>query len=372
MLTYETVCICGGGGLGHTLIAALSEEGTRINLLTGHPQKWSDSIIATDCFGKTLQGNIARISGDPAEVIPEADIVLLCVPGFLIGETLRKIAPYVNPSTEVGTVVCSNGFFWIARDILGDRQKLFGFQRVPFISRVVEYGKSALLKGYKSNLKIGGNVHSDLENLAIFFSEKLQTPTTPLQHYLEATLTNSNPILHPARIYGMLSPLQDTVYEKEFLFYEEWDDFSSEILIQCDNEFQNLLTHMPIDRKEIPSLLSYYESTDAASLTRKIRSITAFKGIKMSMSPAPGGYTVNYTNRYFTEDIPYGLLIIKSIALLLNQPTPSIDMVLLWMQKHMNKEYLVDNRLMGMDCPESGIVQNFQIYTESQLYNLNS
>ena len=198
---------------------------------------------------------------------------------------MKQIAPFVGPRQEIGSVVSSSGFFWMAHHLLGEGKRLFGFQRVPFISRVTRYGQTADLKGYKSSLKIGGNRHSDLQGLAGFFTDALSTPTHPLGHYLEATLTNSNPLLHPSRIYGMLSPIEGDLYDHEILFYEEWDDFSSKVLIECDEEFQAMLRALPVRQEEIPSLLSYYESTDEVSLTRKIRSIVAFKGIKMCMTP---------------------------------------------------------------------------------------
>lgn len=373
MHKYKTLCICGGGGLGHTIAACVSAQGIRVNILTGHPEKWMTQITVTDCFEKEIKGTIHKISDNPADVIPEADIILLCVPGFLVEEVLLRIAPFIGADTEIGSVVCSNGFFWIARHILKGSPRLFGFQRVPFISRVMEYGKSAQLKGYKSLLKIGGNQQSDLNALASFFTEVLQTETITLNHYLEATLTNSNPILHPARIYGMLSPLKTDIYPEPYLFYEQWDDYSSEILIGCDREFQQLIHRMPIEQKEVPSLLHYYESTDAESLSRKIRSIKAFQGIRMSMLPTSDGqYCVDYSNRYFTEDVPFGLLIIKSIAILLGEETPRIDEVLRWMQTKMNREYIIGNELTGRDCTHSGIVQNYQITTSSTLYKLNS
>lgn len=61
-------------------------------------------------------------------------------------KTLHAIAPYVNNNIEIGTVISSGGFFWMARHELGKEHRLFGFQRVPYISRVKEYGKSAELK----------------------------------------------------------------------------------------------------------------------------------------------------------------------------------------------------------------------------------
>ncbi len=370
MHNYRTVCICGGGGLGHTIAASISNNGYQVNLLTGHPDQWSNRIQVKDCNNTIINGEITKISDRPEEVIPSSDIILLCVPGYLVQKTLHTIAPYINNNIEIGTVISSGGFFWMARHELGTEQRLFGFQRVPYISRVKEYGKSAELKGYKSQLKIGGNKNSDLNRLASFFTKALGTPTIVLGHYLEATLTNSNPILHPSRIYGMLSPIKANLYDKEFLFYEEWDNRSSEVLIGCDSEFQKILSRLPIHQEEIPPLLQYYESADATSLTRKIRSIEAFKGIKMTMVAHGDKFEVDYTNRYFTEDVPYGLLIIKSLGVLLGEETPMIDQVILWMQKQMGKRYLVNRQLTGKDIQESGIVQNFGINTIESLYNL--
>ena len=87
----------------------------------------------------------------PEEVIPFSDIILLCVPGYLIQKTLHAIAPYVNNNIEIGTVISSGGFFWMARHELGKEHRLFGFQRVPYISRVKEY------MGDAGNLLTGGS-----------------------------------------------------------------------------------------------------------------------------------------------------------------------------------------------------------------------
>ena len=136
MYNYRTICICGGGGLGHTIAASLNHNGYQVNLLTGHPEQWSNHIHVTDCNGTIITGEIAKISKYPEEVIPFSDIILLCVPGYLIQKTLHAIAPYVNNNIEIGTVISSSGFFWMARHELGKEHRLFGFQRVPYISRV--------------------------------------------------------------------------------------------------------------------------------------------------------------------------------------------------------------------------------------------
>jgi opine dehydrogenase len=361
---YRSICICGGGSLGHAIAAVAGNKGCDITLLSGHPELWHSQITAFDCEGQQVDSRLQKISSKPQEVIPQADLVLLCVPGYLIEPTLKSIVPYLSNNQMVGSVVCSNGFFWIARSVLGSDNPLFGFQRVPFICRVREYGKSVEIKGRKSQLKIAGLNNANLNDLAAFFSWIFETPTSVLHHFLEATLTNSNPILHPARIYAMLSEQKGDRFDKEFLFYEEWDNRSSEILIDCDREFQSIIRQFPINPEEIPSLLSYYESTDASSLTRKIQSIKAFKGIKMSMKPVDDGFEIDYSNRYFTEDIPFGLLIIKSLGVLTGIPTPRIDEVLSWIQTKMGKEYVINGTISGADIVHSGIIQNYHINTE--------
>jgi hypothetical protein len=367
MLGIKSICICGGGSLGHVIAATLSNKGYVVNLWTGHSGSWQSEITISDCNGKTFKGVLHTVSNRPEETVAVSDMMLLCVPGFMVEQLLREAKPYIRPGMLVGSVVCSNGFFWIARHIVGTTAGLFGFQRVPYICRTTEYGESAEIKGYKSKLKITGCPDTPVDRLAGMFSNVFETPTDVLGHYLEATLTNSNPLLHPARIFGMLSRETADSFDKEFMFYEEWDDYSSDVLIRCDNEFQQIIEKLPVDRNEIPGILDYYESTDAASLTRKIRSITAFKGIKMNMIREGDTYKIDYANRYFTEDIPFGLLIIKSIATAMKIETPCIDKVLLWMQNKMQKEYLVASGLQGKDLSGSGIIQNFGIHTAGQL-----
>ena len=150
-MKYENICICGGGALGHVVAGWLKQVGDRkVSLLTRTPEKWSSHLTINTCDGKTLNAELYKISASPEEVIPEADIVLFCLPGFANESELKKIKPYLRRDTYVGTVFASSGFFFKALEILPESQPLFGFQRVPFISRVATYGHSANLLGYRS------------------------------------------------------------------------------------------------------------------------------------------------------------------------------------------------------------------------------
>ena len=334
------ICICGGGNLGHVTAGFLAAHGDcEVMLLTRRPALWQQELTIQTPEGKSLKGQLSTVSDSPAMVIPQADIVLLCLPGFSIREELERIRPYLGATTAVGSVVSSTGFFFEAFDVLPPTTPLFGFQRVPFISRITDYGRAASLLGYKPSLNVSIERLDDPEPLRALLERLLKVPVHLLGNHYEASLTNSNPILHPSRLYSQWKDWHEgIVYPKQSLFYEQWTDEASELLITMDEEFQQLLNVLPVTKGSIPTITDYYESTDAASLTRKLRSIEAFKGILSPMKAVEGGgFVPDFNNRYFTEDFPYGLRIIHDQARLHQVETPVIDRVLSWGLKKIGK-----------------------------------
>ena len=323
--------IIGGGGLGHVCAAVASSQiDCHVSLLTGHPQMWGSMVTAEDPEGRIYSGILEKISSEASEVIPEADIVLLCLPGYLIEKTLQEIKPLVGKHTSVGSIVSSTGFFIFAHRILPNSVPLFGYQRVPYISRVKEYGHSSYLLGYKKELALAVENHPNPEMLRGQLERLFLTPTVLLQNYYEAALTNSNPILHTGRLYSMWHQWDGTPYDHQILFYREWDIPSAQKLIDMDKEFLLLLQCLPVREGVIPSLLDYYESSDAKSLTAKIQSIASFQNIVAPMKQIDGGWAPDFGSRYFIEDFPFGLKLIKDLAVEHSLSTPNIDIVLEW------------------------------------------
>jgi len=330
----KKICICGGGSLGHVIAGWLSARNHAIvNILTRRPDKWQKEIFVDTPDGEILKGEIDRISSKPEEVIPEADIVLLCLPGFMITKQLEAIEPVLQPSTFVGSVFSSTGFFFEAQSILSENQPLWGFQRVPFISRVNEYGKSAHLLGFKNSHNIAiENVNNKKKvEFGMMIQDWFERPINILQNYYEASLTNSNPLLHTARLYTMFGGVNEgKVYDRMILFYEEWTDAASSLYIKMDEEFFNLLRVLPVSEGYLPTVLEYYESHDAKSLTTKLCSIKGFKGITSPMKQDNSGWIPDFQSRYFTEDFPYGLRYIWQLAHENYIDCPNIDMVYEW------------------------------------------
>lgn len=326
------ICICGGGNLGHVVAGFLAaRKDCMVSLLTRRPAQWQQQLTVSTPDGQQLTGRLDRISCEPAEVIADADLVLLCLPGYSIREVLLQIQPFLRVHTPVGSVVSSTGFFFEALELLPSETPLFGFQRVPFIARTTIYGHSAALLGYKPQLSIAIEHASEKEPLRATIERLFRTPVQLLSSYYEASLTNSNPLLHPARLYTLWKDWHEgVVYDSQPMFYEMWTEEASELLIALDCEFFHLLRVLPVREGSIPTILDYYESTDAASLTRKLRSIEAFKGILAPMKAVAGGFVPDFQSRYFTEDFPFGMRIIQQLARQHQVAIPMIDKVLMW------------------------------------------
>lgn len=324
------ICICGGGSLGHVCAGILgTQNNVEVNVLTQRPQLWAKQIIVKDNFGKEFIGKLNVVSSDYKEALSNCDIVFLCLPGFAIEETLKKIKPLIG-NAIIGSIVCSTGFFFFAHEILDKTAKLFGFQRVPFIARTSEYGKSAKLLGYKDSLNIATENIDDCEAFRKLVEKLWLTPTILLNSYYEVSLTNSNPILHTGRLFSMWKDWNSQVYDHNILFYKEWTIEASRLLIEMDSEFMALLSKLPVKQGAIPSLLEYYESTDAQSLTKKISTIPAFQEIVSPMKQVEKGWIPDFSSRYFTEDFPFGLKHIVELAQKHHVDTPTLNMVYQW------------------------------------------
>lgn len=330
MSRIRHICICGGGSLGHTCAGVLSSKpGISVSLYTQHPEQWQPTFQINTPKGK-LMGNLYQISNNPQDLIPKADMILLCLPAFLVEQTLISIRPYLPKETIVGAIVGNSGFFIFCHNLLPNNTKLFAFQRVPYISRVVDYGKEADLLGYKDKLLLATENIDDTQDFCEEIAYLFDTPTGLLSSFYEVTLSNSNPILHTGRLYTLWKDWNGKAYSTCPLFYHDWTDDASALEIEMDKEFFALLYALNVDTKHINTLLHHYEAVDATSMTHKLQSIESLSTIPSPMLQVEDGWIPNFKSRYFTEDFPFGLHFIYELAHQQQVPCPNIDKVYHW------------------------------------------
>lgn len=335
---FKNVCIVGGGSLGHVIAGWMSHRGLNVSILTRRPDEWGKNIIINTPNGD-FNAHLNKISSDPRDVIPDSEVVLFTVPGYANQNELELIKPYLSDNTYVGGVFCSSGFFFEALKIIPNNIKLWGFQRVPFISRTVKYGKEANLLGFKQclNIAVERTTNEEKESFRSWIQDIFETKTILNSNYLEVSITNSNPLLHTSRLYTLFSEWDnERRINDNILFYEDWDEESADLLIKMDKELFQLIEHLPVNKTFLSPILDYYESHDAISLKNKLSSIESFKGIKAPMKHDDRGWYPDFNSRYFTEDFGYSLRFIWQLAKEYSIDTPYIDMVYKWGQNKIN------------------------------------
>ncbi|MCI1269929.1 MAG: NAD/NADP octopine/nopaline dehydrogenase family protein [Ruminococcus sp.] len=326
------ITVIGGGNIGTLMAADMAEKGHQVTMYTSKPEKWSESITVLDSDDNLLRtGNLYAIKSDIGEAVKDAEIIWIAMPAMLFSSLADKLYDAVKPGQMIGVVPGSGGAEFAFHKLIDKGCTLFGLQRVHSIARLKEYGHSVYELGRKSELQIGSIPAERAEKICEIVQGFFDIPCRALPNYLCVTLTPSNPILHTTRLYSMFKDYKNGMtYPKNILFYEEWSDFASEMLIACDAELQQLCSAIPLELKDVVSLRVYYESQTVAAMTEKISGITAFKGITSPMKETENGWIPDFSSRYFTADFSYGLKIIKDIAELFGVLIPNIGTVWNW------------------------------------------
>eukprot|EP00050_Salpingoeca_kvevrii_P002193 m.188174 g.188174 ORF g.188174 m.188174 type:complete len:145 (+) comp10556_c0_seq7:965-1399(+) len=95
--------------------------------------------------------------------------------------------------------------------------------------------------------------------------------------------------------------------------------------------------------------------------------LAAYATIRTPLRKVEGGFLPDPRHRFFVEDVPYGLLLLKGLAVIAGVKTHYIDEILLWAQDFIQKEYLVDGELRGRDCATSGLPQAYGLHSIQQI-----
>lgn len=367
------VAILGGGHIGTTLAGYLSHLGdeNEICLHSSRPDQFEKTLIVNDIErGISYNAAIDIISDNIEEIVSGADIIFITHPHFMIEKTLAEIRPYVKKGCMVGVIPGSGGceFYW--KKYFDAEYTLFGFQRVPFTAKYAVYGKETNLKSWKNSVVVASipNKNNDLvcetiEKLCRFNCEKAA-------NFLAVTLTPSNPVLHTSRIYDIFRDVdREHIFTERKFFYKGWTDHASETMLGVDAELHQLFDKLPkIDLTSVKPLTEHYEAPDVPAMTRKINSIPTFQSVYAPLLPEGDGFRADIGSRFFTEDFPYGLCIIKGFCDICGVATPVIDKVLKWYSSYLGLEYYCGDSFCGSDLDKTGIPQNNGINSTDDIY----
>lgn len=357
------ITVVGGGNIGTQFAVHCAKKQHRVMIYTSKSERFHHHLYIVDEKGATIhEGDMIGATGDAGKAFGDADIIFVTVPAFCMKDVADKVYPYVKEGTKIGLIPGTGGGECAFRKCLEKGVILFGLQRVPSVARLVEYGKSVCATGYRKELHVAALPHHNTEEIRDMISGIFDMPCIALPNYLNLTLTPSNPILHTTRLRTLFKDYQEGVtYDSVPLFYEEWDDETSKLLFECDDEVQRICKALEhFDLSYVKSLKIHYESETPGQLTKKISSIQGFKGLTTPTVEANGRYIPDLLSRYFTADFSFGLEILVQVADLIGIDVPYMKEILSWYGRIATVEDKFDFSDYGIN----------DIHDFTELYNL--
>lgn len=379
------ITVVGGGNIGTQFAVHSAEKGHEVKLFTSGPEHFAKHLTVVDKEGNVLhEGDIAMATSDPHEAFHDADMIMITMPPTMMIPLSEIIYDNTDARTMIGFVPGNGGFELAFSRCINRGNIFFGIDRVPAIARLTERGRSVCCSGYKDELYIGAIPSGSTEKCAALIESIYDIPCVRLPGYMALTLTPSNPILHTSRLKTIFKDYEPGVtYASLPLFYEEWDDESSVLLMACDDEIQAICRALPdFGLEYVVSERKFYNADTAEDMTRAICTEESLLGLttpsvkeekeefrgrlgfmtrrkqkrerieshmkrrlswrerrqlrergrgdKADKACDKQALIPDLHSRYFTADFPYGLTVIQQIGHIAGVSTPNIDDLLDW------------------------------------------
>ena len=333
------VAVLGGGNGGHAVAANLSLAGFKVNFFE-LPQ-------FADSFEKVLRTREVRIEGvsidgvaklnlattDIKQAIKDVEVIFVITPAFGHKVMAEVCAPFVQDGQIIVLMPGSGGSLEFA--------KIFRQEKVK---KEIILGESCTLP-YGARLKSAGHV-SVLINAVIlptgvFPSKKtgevipklkqFYPMITPAMDVLEAAINNPNPVVHPAAT--LLSATRIEHSKGEFFLYAEGMTPSVARTFESLNEERLSLC------KALGYKLYHWDNLDFKHYNLgETEEECRYRILNTSMDAAFGKDGIyagikmrgpeHLKDRFVSEDVPYGMVLLSTLGKLLRIPTPTHDAVI--------------------------------------------
>ncbi len=397
--------ICGSGAGGHVLAGLLSAQpGVDARVFTMSSSKAADwraimtrerlEVVERDgATERTLaMSNPSTVTADPEEAARGCDLAIFVLPAFLHAGYLSTLAPFLEKGCVIVGLPGQPGFEFDVRESVGrvDRDfTVINFDSLPWICRLSELGRKVTVLGTKERL-----VGALQANLA---AARLPDPVSTLQlllgeaprlavsgHVLGITLRSPNASNHPPMMYSRWKDWDGRALAARPLFYEGIDAPGATLLSRVSEELVATAGHVMAARpgtdlaQVIPQYqweIDYYGNSisDPTNLLTALRTNSGYAGITHPMVDAPGGgWLPDFGHRFLSEDVPFGLVVMRGVAELAGASTPCMDAVITWCQERLGRQYLEGSTLTGRDVASTRCPQRYGIRDLDALLGVRS
>ncbi len=316
-------CVIGAGNGGRAFAAYLSSKGHPVNLYNRSLDRIADIKKKGKIKSKgKIKGNfqLNMITQRLGYAVKNADVILVVTPASAHKEIATKLAPLLtkdqiillNPGRTFGAIEVSQTI----KDEIGSFPVFIAeTQTLLFTSRQLGKNKVQILK-----IKDSVQFSAYPEKHTFFVYDTLREifpQLVPAADYLEMTLHNIGMLLHPT-----LSVLNSGMMDigKEFKFYSEGaTKRTCEVLERIQMEINQIMRVLNLKQINFCKWAKNSYGVRGQCIYDAVQEIMAYKDIS-----APK----RLITRYFTEDIPTGLVAISSLAEFLDIKTPIINSII--------------------------------------------
>ncbi len=359
-----TVTVVGGGNIGTQFACICASKGYRTVLYCSQPDVVDCTLECINEFDEIVTGKLSMVTSDLCRAVSDTDVIFVTYPAFMLCSLATEMLPFIKEGVTICVVPGTGGAEFAFLESVRAGAILAGLQRVPSVARLEQRGKRVRCEGLRDELFLAGIPSTEADDLAEFMSFLWSIPCKTLPNYLSVTLTPSNPILHTTRLCTLFADYyKGKLYDRNPLFYGEWNDKSSELLIACDEELQKLIKTMDrLDLHFVKSLKEHYESYTTEAMTEKLCSIKSLHNLRSPMIRLENGWIPDFNSRYFTADFPYGLAIIEAFAEILDCDMPNIEATMNWYRKVTGESARFNIKSRGINCLND--IYNFYIQSK--------
>jgi opine dehydrogenase len=297
--------VVGGGNTGQAISGYLALNDNEVKLYTSN----SDRAQVINEKGLTVNGvysGYAKLEAhtNMADVISEADVIIIST----TADGHKNVIERMKNFLENGQIILFIPGYWgalEARQILGtdieDKNLIVAETSAqPFISNADDRGNVEVRK-IKNNVMVS-TLHTNAGDSQTYKDLLQKFPhLNSVDNVLMTSLNNTNVVVHVPIVAFNASRIDSA---QEFQFYPEGvSKLTVDYIENLDKERMEIANLFNVETKDILSLLNEFYDTSHDTLLEALPSL---------FPEGSGPKTLNH--RYFTEDIPFGLVPIMEIA----------------------------------------------------------
>ncbi|REB05989.1 hypothetical protein DVB69_13695 [Sporosarcina sp. BI001-red] len=340
------ITIVGSGHGGSTAAACLARDGHQVSMLklSNQPNEHFTRLEETKCITlkegeKEQTVPLHAVTRDPAEVIPQADIILIYYVSNYHKSLASALAPHLQKHQTVYICPGYLGSIFFLHELkrIGRTEDAPLFaegETLPYSCRITNPGEVTL---YSENYGHPiATIPADRVQEACHTLKPILGNCIPRENIAEVALHNPNLIMHTVGIALNAAYIENS--DGQFSMYTEGFTPSTwKVAHELDQEKMDMLEKIGSKRR------SYIEEFKVRTFTDP-EAQSDDEAFAIYADSVKDLRTKSVNNRYITEDVPMGLGLLHSLGKHIGLPTPVTDSIITLSGTMVGEDYFLEAR----------------------------